>query len=109
MPIAIEPWQGTNLTTYAPIWLLVECLSEKLPLKNRNNHVFISRLSLARNLAANERLKHSPQEDWSYDEYSQGYWVLKGSATHVLALLLGIEPYDNWPEDGTYTRQGRIR
>lgn len=75
--------------------------------------VFISRIQLANNPMANERLRFMPEEDYEYCVRSQGYWVKHGSRTHNLALIMGIEPYGqdhNWHQtSGTWDRTGRIR
>ena len=112
LPNQIDEWPKNTLMSYAPPWSLDLTISERLPLTEaKPQRVFISRMSLARDPEANERLRYSPPEDWEHDPISQGYWVVKGSKTHTLALLLGIEPYheDSIPKSGVWDRHGRIR
>ncbi len=82
--------------------------------RDLSQYVFISRIQMAQNPEANERLRVMPQEDWEYDSRTQVYWVRHGSRTHNLAILCGIEPYhknDDWLQgiSGTWDRHGRIR
>ncbi len=83
-------------------------------LRNLTDYVFISRIQLAMNPTANERLRFMPAEDYEYDSRTQGYWVRHGSRTHNLAILCGIEPYtkdDDWNRgiSGSWNRHGRIK
>lgn len=73
--------------------------------------VYVSRMTLAQNPHAAECLRHSPESDWESDARLNGYWVRVGSPTYTLVQLFGLDVYDhrNWPEIGTFNRNGRVR
>ena len=76
---------------------------------DRKNSVFISRLQLIQNPRGTERLR-VVLNHIVWDDRTEGVYIKKNSTAHSLCLLLGFEPYTNQIiEDGTYTREGKIK
>lgn len=77
---------------------------------NTSTYVFLSRLTIAANPNAVDRLK-TVKENIIWDESRKGAWIKRGSTAHSLAIVLGLEPYDIKlrHQDGVYDKTGRIR
>ena len=84
-------------------------MDPKTQLFNTSTYVFLSRMTIAANPKAVERLK-TVTENIVWDDLRQGAWIKKGSTAHSLAVVLGLEPYDIKlrHQDGTYDKTGRI-